>query len=448
MNISKWAQLPITVAALLTAGALTLAGCSANGGGNNEIAESGTTASSDEALAQGGEITIWSWEGTLKDVVADFEADNPGVKVNLVNAGSGNDHYAALQNAIAAGSGIPDIAQVEYFAIPQFALPGSLVDLNQFGAADLDGKFSPGPWNSVQFGEGIYGMPMDSGPIALFYNATLFEENGVEVPTTWEEFVEAGRALKKSNAKAYIMTDTGNAGVTQALIWQAGGRPFQVEGTDVSINFDEAGVHKYTDMWQTLIDEDLLAPFSLWSDEWYQGLADGSIATLVAGAWMPANLESGVPTGSGDWRVAMIPQWEADQRTSAENGGSSLAIMEGTPNAELAYAFLEYANLGGGVKTRVELGAFPATTAELNSEEFKNREFEYFGGQKANEIFVDSANAVAEGWSFLPFQVYANSVFGDTVGQAYVGKTTLQQGLEDWQSLLTQYGADQGFAMK
>jgi multiple sugar transport system substrate-binding protein len=122
--------------------------------------------------------------------------------------------------------------------------------------------------------------------------------------------------------------------------------------------------------------------------------------------------------------------------------------MKGSDDPALAYAFLEYANLGDGVQTRVDLGAFPAATAALESEEFVADEFEYFGGQKANEIFVDSAANVDEGWSFLPYQVYANSVFNDTVGQAYVGGTTMAEGLAGWQEVLVQYGEDQGFTIE
>ncbi len=51
------------------------------------------------------------------------------MKVNLVNAGTGNDQYTALQNAIAAGKGVPDVAQIEYYALPQFALAKSLADI-------------------------------------------------------------------------------------------------------------------------------------------------------------------------------------------------------------------------------------------------------------------------------------------------------------------------------
>ncbi|MGX9900709.1 hypothetical protein ACW0JT_14050 [Arthrobacter sp. SA17] len=43
--------------------------------------------------------------------------------VELVNAGTGNDQYTALQNAISAGSGVPDVAQIEYYALPSLRLP-------------------------------------------------------------------------------------------------------------------------------------------------------------------------------------------------------------------------------------------------------------------------------------------------------------------------------------
>src|SRR5699024_4373995 len=108
-----------------------------------------------------------------------------------------------------------------------------------------------------------------------------------------------------------------------------------------------------------------------------------------------------------------------------ENGGSSLAIPAEAENQELAYEFIEFANSGEGVGIRLENGAFPATTADLNSEEFLNEESEYFGGQKINEVLSASSANVVTDWQYLPFQVYANTVFGDSVGQAYLGKTTI-----------------------
>lgn len=437
----------LQTSAVAAALALGLTAC--GGGGNAAPQQTVNSDAVEAALQKGGKLTVWAWDQSLKKVAEGFEAKYPNVDVNLVNAGTGNDQYTALQNAISAGSGVPDVAQIEYYALPQFALSKSLADLGQFGAAELDGTFTAGPWSSVQAQGGVYGLPMDSGPMALFYNKQLFDKHGIAVPTTWDEFLEAGRALKKADPKAYIANDTGDAGFTTSLIWQAGGKPYQVDGTNVGVNFSDEGSAKFAETWQKLIDEDLLAPISSWSDEWYKGLGNGTIATLSTGAWMPGNLVSGVADGSGKWRVAPLPQWEKGAKSSAENGGSSLAIPAASSQAALAYGFLKYSNVDQeGVHARIDGGAFPATSKDLASEEFQNTEFKYFGGQKANQIFAESAKNVPAGWSYLPFQVYANSIFNDTAGQAYVSGTKLKDGLTAWQKASVKYGTEQGFTVK
>ncbi|WP_344976022.1 ABC transporter substrate-binding protein [Salinactinospora qingdaonensis] len=421
--------------------AMSLTACTGEDGENSAAGDT------DSALQEGGSLTVWAWEPTLEQAVEDFEAAHPEVDVELVNAGTNTDQYTALQNAIQAGSGVPDVAQIEYYALGQFAVGESIADLSSLGAGDLDGTFSPGPWNSVQLDGGIYGLPMDSGPMAMFYNKDVFDTHDVEVPSTWDEYVAAARALHEADPEIYIANDTGDAGLTTSLIWQAGGRPYTVDGTDVTIDFTDEGSTTFAQTWQELLDDDLLAPIGSWSDEWYQGLGDGTIATLTLGAWMPANFASGVPDGAGSWRVAPLPQWEEGQNASAENGGSSLAIPEASGYKELAYAFVEYVTAGEGADTRVDNGAFPATTAHLESEEFLSTEFDYFGGQQANKIFAESAENVVEGWSYLPYQVYANSIFNDTAGQAYVSDTTLTEGLAAWQEASVSYGNEQGFTV-
>jgi len=441
--------LPVAAAAV----ALTLALAACGGGSDDSSGSSaggGTVSDADvtAALDAGGTLTVWAWEPTLKQVVQKFQEKYPKVTVNLVNAGTGNDQYTALQNAVAAGKGVPDVAQIEYFALPQFALGKSLTGLAGYGAENLKVDFTPGPWASVHSGGAIYGLPMDSGPMALYYNKTVFDKYGVKVPTTWAEYLDAARKIHRADPKAYITNDTGDAGFTTSMIWQAGGKPYQVDGTNVTINFSDPGSTEFVTTWQTLITEKLLAPIGSWSDQWFQGIANGSIATLATGAWMPANFVSSAPSGSGKWRAAPLPQWQAGGTASAENGGSSLAIMDKGGNKALAYGFMKYANDGDGVQVRVDNGAFPATTAQLNSPKFLDTAFPYFGGQKANEVFAESAKNVVTGWTYLPFQVYANSVFNDTVGKAYVSGTSLSDGLKAWQDQSAKYGSEQGFTVK
>ncbi|MGB8938686.1 MAG: sugar ABC transporter substrate-binding protein [Streptomyces sp.] len=425
-------------------------GATACGGSDDDGSSQKQVSAADikAALKKGGKVKVWAWEPTLKKVVADFEKENPAVDVELVNAGTNKDQYTALQNAMSAKKGVPDVAQVEYYALSQYALTKSITDLTPFGADKLKGSYSPGPWNAVKSGDGVYALPMDSGPMALFYNKKVFDKHRIKVPTTWDEYLQAARKLHKADPKAYITSDTGEAGLTTSLLWQAGSRPYKVDGTKVGIDFSDKGAQAYTETWQKLIDEKLVAPINPWTDEWYKAFGDGSIATLPSGAWMPANFASGVKEASGDWRAAPLPQWTAGAKASAENGGSSLALPELGKNKELAYAFVEYANSGKGVQTRISEGAFPATTKDLRSKAFQNTEFPYFGGQKANKVFAESAANVADDWKYLPYQVYANSIFNDTAGKAYVSGTPLAKGLKSWQDASVKYGNEQGFSVQ
>ncbi|MFD2792749.1 ABC transporter substrate-binding protein [Promicromonospora vindobonensis] len=426
--------------------ALTLTACG-SGSDGGDAAEAMSPEDISAALEEGGDLLVWAWEPTLDKVVEDFEAEYPNVDVELANVGTGNDHYVALQNAISAGSGVPDVTQMEYYALPQFSIGESLADLAPFGASELDGTYSPGPWGAVTDGDAVYGLPMDSGPMALFYNAKTFEKAGVDVPATWEEFVTAAEKIHASDPNTYITADNGDAGFATSMIWQAGGHPFEVDGTDVTVNLADEGSTKFTEMWQQMLDDDLVATVPAWTDEWFQGLGNGEIAALVTGAWMPANLESGAAPASGDWRVAPMPQWTAGANETAENGGSALSVTEASEKKALAYGFLEYANAGDGVATRLDGGNFPATLADLTNEEFLAEESEYFGGQKINEVLSESATSVVTGWQYLPYQVYANSVFPDTVGQSYTGSTPLADGLAAWQQSIVGYGNEQGFTV-
>src|SRR5438093_781089 len=89
--------------------ALGLAGCASGSSGGTPPAGGGSADAVDAALRQGGSITYWSWTPQAEEQVAAFQKAYPNVKVSYVNAGTGNDHYTKLQNAIKAGSGAPDV---------------------------------------------------------------------------------------------------------------------------------------------------------------------------------------------------------------------------------------------------------------------------------------------------------------------------------------------------
>ena len=436
---------------LVVAGAAltALAVVAACGGGSKTDSSSGsaTTGSADAvdaALKAGGEITYWSWTPSAEAQVKAFMAQYPNVKVNYVNAGTGNDHYTKLQNAIKAGSGAPDVAQIEYQALPQFALPGSLADLNRYGFSQYESAYTASAWAAVHAGSGLYGLPQDSGPMALFYNKEVFDKYGIAVPKTWDEYVAAGKKLHAANPKAYITNDSGDAGFTTSMIWQAGGQPFKTDGKNISINLADDGSKKWTGTWNNLVEGGLVSQIPGWTDEWFKALGDGTIATLPTGAWMPGVMESSVKAGAGKWRVAPMPTYDG-QPATAENGGSTESVLKQSKNPALAAAFVRWLNHDEGVKPFLASGGFPATTKDLKDPAFVDKASAYFGGQKINQVLTGAADNVVKGWSYLPYELYANSIYGDTVGKAYQSKSDLNAGLKSWQDALVTYGNQQGF---
>ncbi|WP_349867506.1 sugar ABC transporter substrate-binding protein [Leifsonia sp. WHRI 6310E] len=421
----------------------SLAACSSGSGSDS----SGSGSDVDAALKAGGEITYWSWTPSAEAQVAAFEKQYPKVKVKLVNAGTNTTEYTKLQNAIKAGSGAPDVAQVEYYAIPQFALSDSLVDLTQFGFDKLKSDYTAGPWSSVNVGGKLVGLPQDSGPMAMFYNKTVFDKYGIAVPTTWDEYTAAAEKLHAADPNAYITSDSGDSGFTTSMIWQAGGRPFSVDGTKVTVNLQDEGTKKWTATWNKLVEGKLLSSVPGWSDEWYKALGNGSIATLITGAWMPGTLESSATEASGQWRVAPIPTYDG-KPANAENGGGGQVVLKQSKNQALAAGFLKWLNNDeASITVFLKAGGFPSTTKDLASDAFLSDAPEYFGGQKINEVLADGAKNVSTGWQYLPYQVYANSIYADSVGQSYASNSDLNTGLKAWQQSIVDYGNKQGFTV-
>ncbi|MGN9787681.1 ABC transporter substrate-binding protein [Nonomuraea sp. ZG12] len=393
-------------------------------------------------------VTVWSWDGTVEKAVPGFQAANPNIKVEVVNAGSSQDQYKSLDNAIQAGSGVPDLVMFEYFAVPYFAVPGKLADLGEFGVDKLKQDYVPAAWSDVTVNGKVYALPSDYGPSAMFYNAATLKKAGIEEPpATWDDYYEAAKKIRALGDDYYIAQDTGDIFFLLSLIWQAGGRPFTVDGTKVHIDFTDAGTTKAVAFWQKMLDEGLInTKITGWSDDWNRALNDGTLATQTMGGWLTSTLPERAPKAGGDFRVALMPQWQQGDKVGAANGGSSFGIPAAAEHKEAAFKFLEYFTHGGGLATRVDAGAFVPNTSVLENKEFRNKANTYFGDQKTGVVLAEATEIVGSGWQYPPFFEWARSIYGDLASPFYTtGKGSLAEILEQWRQRCIQYGNEQGF---
>ena len=402
-----------------------------------------------------GEITVWAWGNGVTETIEAFAKAYPKIKVKYTSTGTGADTAKALNNAIAAGSGAPDVTMMLGTDVSKYAQEGSIVDLSEFGADTMGDDFAPGIWNIAQYDGKPYGLPVGGGPMVFFYNKEIFDKAGIaEPPATWDEYYEDAKKIRALGDEYYITNNAGDRdsySEFNAFLWQLGASPFKLDGEHLTIDLTGSKqVQQYVEFQQKLIDEDLVNPtISNWSDDWFRSLGDGTTASLAVGAWMPTNLESSSPAAKGKWRAAPIPQWDPDHPVNGEDGGSVFAITKQSKNTEAAWKFVEYATHDKeGAQIFEDHGNFPALKSILESDEFKNAENEYFGGQKVNEILSEAAQMESPEYQFLPFSTYAQSIFGDYMSKAYQGEESLEQAVASYQQALVEYAEGQGYTVK
>src|SRR5258708_23006421 len=119
-------------------------------------------------------LTFWTWVPNVQSEVNLFEQSHPNIKIKVVNAGQGAPEYTKLRTALKAGSGGPDIVQIEFQYLPTFELTGDLVDLSQYGANSIKNNYVPWTLSPVTQGSKVYAIPPDICPMGLLCRNDIF----------------------------------------------------------------------------------------------------------------------------------------------------------------------------------------------------------------------------------------------------------------------------------
>jgi multiple sugar transport system substrate-binding protein len=449
-HLSRRRLLAGTAAAVVAA--TGLAGCS----GSSSTADAPKTgavsqADIDKAMTTPTTLTFWTWVPDIQKEVDLFTKKYPAIKVDVVNAGQGLEAYTKLRTALKAGKGAPDLAQIEFQYIPTFSITKSLVDLRPYGAAALQPKFVDWTWSQVTGPNGeILAYPQDTGPLGMLYRADIFEKHKIDVPKTWDEFAAAARKLHAADPKVYLTDLAANeAAGWHGLMWQAGSKPYSLNGTTVGLAVNDAASKKVADYWGGLAKEGVIATDPDFTDTWFQGFNSGKYATWLTAAWGPVFLSGSAKSTAGKWRAAPLPQWDASKPVSGNWGGSTTAVITGTQNPIASAKFAEFLNTDPETTKMFNTvqNFFPATKALVDDPSFAGQKSEFFGGQEVNKLFGEIGNTVDKGWQWPPFLDQATKDWTETAGKALADKGDVAAATDEWQSRLTTYAKNQGFTV-
>ncbi|WP_372967547.1 ABC transporter substrate-binding protein [Microbacterium sp.] len=183
-------RLPLASAVtVLAVGALALSGCTADSsGGSGDGGDTSMTLWHNSTTGPGVEF----WEKT----VADFEADNPGVTIEVQSI-QNEDLDGKLQTALNSGDA-PDIfLQRGGGKMAAMVKAGQLKDLTEAIDGPAADEIPDAAYSASSLDDKVYAMPVAVLPGGLFYSQDLFDQAGItENPTTLDELEEATEALK------------------------------------------------------------------------------------------------------------------------------------------------------------------------------------------------------------------------------------------------------------
>ncbi len=157
-------------------------------------------------IAVGGAVTK-----TIDQMAADFEKENPDIKVKPVYAGTYQESIVKALTAFKSGQP-PHLAVL--LSTDMFTLidEDAIVPIDGLagdgGTAWLDG-FYPAFMENSRTGGKTWGVPFQRSTIVMYWNKELFKEAGLDpdkAPQNWDELVSFAKKLTKTDASGNVST--------------------------------------------------------------------------------------------------------------------------------------------------------------------------------------------------------------------------------------------------
>ncbi|MGW3292161.1 ABC transporter substrate-binding protein [Streptomyces sp. NPDC001002] len=402
-----------------------LAGCSSS----DDSSDKSSAASCEPSK---GKVTLqyWNTVNGMDKVVDLWNKSHPNIQVQTKNIS--NDQYGAIGNALKAGKA-PDLAQVGYDELPTLRSQDAFVDASACKtAAAAKSKFVPWTWSQASFGDtGVFALPQDTGPMAMYVRTDLFKKYDVAVPTTWDEYLTAAQKLHKADPKLTItFFDPNNAEWFNGLLWQNNANMYSYSGDKWHVTVESDKSKQVADYWQKLISDKLVrTDVANGSTQMYAAYQDNQIATQIGAAWGYTGLRDNLPKQAGKWSIVPMPTWGSNG-TSGDWGGSTVAFMKGSKHLYESAEFNNWLNTDpAALAMENELGGlYPAANDGLKLPAL-SKGVPYYNNQKIFDVFADSSKKIDTDFSWGPTQKTVNLALQDAIAKAAGGDGTLSDAL-------------------
>lgn len=285
------------------------------------------------------------------------------------------------------------------------------------------------------YGDGVpYFAPTSAAPNGLFYNRTLFEQNGWEVPATWDDFFALGDAAKEKGIALFtfqgiypsylevmipsqIVSALGVDGLTDIYSYKEGSfdRPEIVE---ILTNVQRIATEGY------LLEGTLSMNHTQSQSEMMMDRA----LFIPCGSYIVAEMADAPRTEGFSFGICAPPALKEGQLPYISATANSLAIPENAQNPELAMEFIRFLYSDESVRLLAEksdnvmaLRQGYDLASEYLSEDMKN----------IYEIY-DNANFFSVSWEVMPSgcNIAISNYMYSVVADVLTGKMSVEEWID------------------
>ncbi len=308
----------------------------------------------------------------MQALIADFEAANPDIKVELNNFDH-EGYKTAIRNFLTADS--PDLAN--WYAgnrMEPFVKAGQFQDVSDVWTENNLGEALASTKASMTIDGKQWGVPYTYYQWGIYFNKDAYKAAGVEEPKNWEEFVSNCEKFKAAGIDC-LTTGTKalwpGAGIFDYLDMRVNGYEFHMELTAGKVAWTDDRVRNVFKEWARI------QPFmtaNAAAIDWQDAatlLVQGKAANYVMGNFAVATFKEGGMTND-NLGFMVFPEITAGIPRAEEAPTDTIHIPAGAKNVADAKTFLAYiASAEAQTKLNATLGQLPtnknATVDEVRS---------------------------------------------------------------------------------
>jgi len=339
-----------------------------------------------------------------------FPSAAAGDSINVELGGATDaDMISKLRLILSSHGQVPDIVQMNYDEVPEFARAGDLVNLKPYIKQYLS-QMTPSAKTLMSYDGTYVAIPNEVKEKLWFYRKDMFKKAGINVNDikTQAEFIAAGKKLQlkypdsymwnlAASQQNYILGEIDSGNGTQPLFnrstkkWDVAHNPGLIKAFEAEQQLRASGV----------VD----TQFDDFTPQWQAALANGTLASVPIAEWFTYFLPGYAPKLKGEWGVTTWPDiGGAANGAGSEAGGSVFVIFKGAQHVAQAAQFLSdvYMSKTGDLALTEADNEVPNNTAAQNAPaELHNK---YFG-----PTLIKAFRAAAKTYKIFPYDPAAET---------------------------------------